>query len=234
MSRSSGRLLREGLEPVVVAVIVALFVRTFLVQAFSIPTGSMEDNLLVGDHLLVNKFVYGPPAPPWLGWALPQRPLERGEVAVFRFPVDPRRDFVKRCVARGGDIVEVRGKGLRLNGEEIDESGYARFRDERTYPDSVFLGEDLRSRDNFGPFAVPDDHLFCLGDNRDYSNDSRFWGSVPSHYLKGRALIIYWSHGPLRQAQASGTGEGRFESALALPGRYLHATRWERSLTLVR
>lgn len=183
---------RDYLEALLVAVLLATFARTFVVQAFRIPTSSMEENLLVGDHLLVNKFVFAPAATPFERRFLPIREIRRGDVVVFRFPPDPGRDFIKRCVGIPGDRVRIRNKELFVNGEPVGEP-WAVHRDERTYPDSPFLDDFYRRRDNFGPFVVPPGHLFVLGDNRDLSNDSRFWGPVPRGYVKGRPVLVYWS-----------------------------------------
>jgi len=228
--------LREVCDAVLIALIFAVFARTWVVQAFKIPTGSMEDNLLVGDHILVNKFIYGPARYGWEDLLLPSRPLRHGDVVVFKYPDDPRRDFIKRCLGLPGDEVEIVDKALRLDGEPVAESGYVHFADPVTYPESPAVDEYYRIRDQFGPYEVPEDGYFCLGDNRDHSQDSRYWGPVPRGHLKGRALLIYWS--------VAGTGEAPAPAAAAhvpwwrRPGQALRrlvaATRWDRSLTLVR
>ena len=225
---------REYLEALLVAVIFATFVRTYTAQAFKIPSGSMKDNLLVGDHILVNKLVYGPAASPLERLLMPLREVRRGDVVVFRYPPDPTRDFIKRCVGVAGDTIEIRNKQLHVNGEPVDESGYARHGDSRTYPASVFLNEEYRMRDNFGPFTVPEGELFFLGDNRDDSHDSRFWGTVSVRNVKGRALLVYWSFAADEQnAVASGSGDRLrqlTEVALTFPWK----TRWNRTLRAVR
>lgn len=224
--------LREVLEALLVAVIFAVFVRTFVVEPFRIPSESMADNLLVGDHLLVNKFVYGPTANEWERRLLPVRDVRRGDVVVFQYPDNPRRDFIKRCVGLPGEQVELSARALYVDDERVDEGGYVRFEDGRAYPDSRFVGDHWRRRDNFGPYVVPAGGYFCLGDNRDNSEDARFWRqpAVPRHYLKGRALVVYWSFGgpPPRP------GERPLER-LAFVGRhFFELTRWERTLRLVR
>ncbi len=190
--------LREMVEALAIAIVFALFVRTFVVQAFKIPSGSMEDNLLVGDHILVNKFIYGPRASALEEWVLPVRDPRRGDVVVFKYPDDPGRDFIKRCVAIPGDEVEIVDKELRVNGEAVLEEGYKQHTDDRIYSRSSYLLPGHRRRDNFGPYLVPPDNYFCLGDNRDNSRDSRFWTrtTVPREYLKGRAVMVYWSLEP--------------------------------------
>ena len=182
---------REYFESIVVAVILALFIRTFVVQAFKIPTGSMEPNLLVGDHLLVNKFLFAPTTTPVERAVLPMREITRGDVVVFKFPEDPERDFIKRVIGLPGDTVEVRSRQVFINGARIEEA-YAHY----LFPvgDDEAGAFDVRAR--YGPVTVPAAHYFMMGDNRDNSQDSRYWGFLPAHYVKGRALMIYWSFEP--------------------------------------
>lgn len=209
---------REYAEAVLVAVVFALFVRTFLFQAFVVPTPSMEHNILVGDHLIVNKFLYAPRTitPSRL---LPHRPVRRGDVVVFKFPEDPRRDFIKRVVALPGQTVEIRNKVVYVDGVRQDDSRV--FHSERRiWPDDPQLPETYRYRDQLGPVRVPAEAYFALGDNRDVSRDSRFWGAVPATNLKGRALFVYWSFSPERP-------EGR--GLLARVGGFLRRTRWNRT-----
>jgi signal peptidase I len=216
-----------------VAIILATFARTFVAQAFEIPSASMEPDLQVGDHLLVNKFVFTP-------WGdkeiklLPERAVRRGDVVVFKFPRDPQRDFIKRCVGLPGDVVEIVRKQLFVNGHAVDESRYAYHGDPRTYPRSMLLPEEFSRRDNYGPYSVPEGELFCLGDNRDNSNDSRFWGPVPRRFVKGRALLIYWS---LNVPPAPRHGLNMRQRARRLFGILQHLvqnTRWDRTFRLVR
>ncbi len=192
---------REYFESIVVAVILALFVRTFVVQAFKIPTGSMEPNLLVGDHLLVNKFVFAPATSGIERMILPMREIRRGDVVVFKFPEEPERDFIKRVIGRPGDTIEVRNRQVLINGSPIEEP-YAHY----LFPvgDDEAGGFDVRAR--YGPVTVPADHYFMMGDNRDNSQDSRYWGFLPAHYVKGRALMIYWSFEPQGGAEAGALG----------------------------
>lgn len=226
---------REYLEALLIAVIFATFARTYVVQAFKIPTGSMEQNLLVGDHILVNKFVYGAAESGLERWLLPQRTVRRGDVVVFRFPEDPRRDFIKRCVGLPGDEIRIVDKQLFVNGESAEDDAYTYHTDERIYPDSRFLSPSFRRRDNFGPETVPPGHLFCLGDNRDNSNDSRFWGPVPLDYVKGRAFLIYWSFAAAPEPDASWPGvQGRIERLSDVMFGFFDKTRWERTFRIVR
>jgi signal peptidase I len=180
---------REYFESIVVAVILALFVRTFGFQAFKIPTGSMEPNLLVGDHLLVNKFIFGPAASGLERTLLPMRPVERGEVLVFKFPEEPDRDFIKRVIGLPGETLEYKDQRVFINGMPLIEP-YAHY---QLPPNNEGNSSDPRVR--YGPVTIPAGHYFMMGDNRDDSQDSRYWGFLPASYVKGRALFIYWSFG---------------------------------------
>jgi signal peptidase I len=184
---------REYFESIVIAVILALFVRTFVVQAFKIPSGSMEDNLLIGDHLLVNKFIYGgaPTAPERA--VLPVREIRRGDVVVFKYPQEPDRDFIKRVIGLPGETVELRRKQVYINGQPIDEAPFhLKFR----YPAPSEGAPQRDVLDSYGPVTVPADHYFVMGDNRDDSSDSRYWRFLPRTYVKGRAMTIYFSYDP--------------------------------------
>ena len=171
-------------KAILTAVALALIIRTFGVQAFRIPSQSMEDTLLIGDHLFVSKFLYGAEIPFTGGVRLPGfRDPERGDVIVFRFPRDPNQDYIKRCVGVPGDVVEYRDKVLYVNGQRQVEP-YVKLADgERVDP----------GRDGFGPITVPQGKYFMMGDNRDRSSDSRVWGFVDHSELRGKAIFIYWS-----------------------------------------
>jgi len=185
---------REYFESIVIAVILALFIRTFVVQAFKIPTGSMEPNLLVGDHLLVNKFVFSPTSSTIERWLQPTREVRRGDIVVFKFPADPERDFIKRVIGLPGETVELKNHRIHINGRPIEEP-YAHY---LPRPDSGTLAEVTSEdvRDHYGPETVPAGSLFVMGDNRDNSQDSRYWGFLPRDNIKGQALVIYWSYDP--------------------------------------
>lgn len=178
--------LRENVEAILIAIVLALFIRTFVVQAFKIPSGSMKETLQIGDHILVNKFIYGVKVPFTGVTAIPFKDPGRGDIVVFKFPEEPDKDFIKRVVAVAGDRVEIRDKVLFVNDER---AGYeqAMFLEPRVIPASV------QPRDNFGPFVLPEDTVFVMGDNRDHSYDSRFWGPVDLQSVRGKAFIIYWS-----------------------------------------
>jgi len=175
---------REYFEAILLALLLALFIRTFVVQAFKIPSPSMVPTLLIGDHILVNKFLYGIKIPFSDERILSVREPKRGDVIVFRFPGDRKVDFIKRCIAVEGETIQIQGKQVYIDGQPIEDP-HARFEDSR----SGFSAP----RDNFGPVAVPEGKIFMMGDNRDNSNDSRFWGFVDIADVKGKAMVIYWS-----------------------------------------
>ncbi len=183
--KTKGRL-RENIEAIALAVILALFIRTFVVQAFKIPSGSMKQTLLIGDHILVSKFIYGVKLPVIGKTLIPFSEPKHGDIVVFKFPEDPEKDFIKRVVAVTGDVVEIRDKKVFINGKlQQHPYGY--------HTDPVIIPGGNQPRDNFGPITVPPDSLFVMGDNRDHSYDSRFWGYVNLSAVKGKAFIIYWS-----------------------------------------
>jgi len=223
---------REYYEAILVAVIFTLFARTFVAQAFKIPTASMEDNLLIGDHLFVNKFIYAPHFDTPLHALLPYRDIRRGDVVVFKYPQEPERDFIKRAVAVGGDTLQVRAKRMSVNGVG-EVNPHEIHKDPQVYPDNPLFPEQIRNRDNFGPFPVTEGFVFCMGDNRDGSYDSRFWGPVPRAYFKGRALIIYWSfETPPNSHEWRGWWD-RVRQLLRVVIRFLPDTRWNRMFSVV-
>lgn len=177
---------REYAEAFVIALLIALVVRTFVVQAFKIPSGSMETTLLVGDHIFVNKFLYGYHIPYTKGRVLRFATPKRGDIVVFVFPEDPEKDFIKRVIGVPGDTVEIRNKQVLLNGTPLEEP-YVRYADGR------MIDGFVRTRDNMSPVKVPPGMYFVMGDNRDRSYDSRFWGFVSEEAILGKALFIYFS-----------------------------------------
>ncbi|MDA8433817.1 MAG: signal peptidase I [Nitrospiraceae bacterium] len=183
--------LRETVEAIVIAFLIAIVIRTFVIQAFKIPSGSMIPTLLVGDHILVNKFLLGTPVDiPFTNVHLFHMPglrnPERGDVIVFKYPEDPTRDFIKRVIGIGGDVIVERNKQIYVNDRKLVE------------PYTQHVDDEIKSggfdrRDNFGPIVVPKGSVFVMGDNRDESYDSRFWGFVDDSQVKGKAIVIYWS-----------------------------------------
>ena len=215
---------REYAESIVIAVILALFVRTWVVQAFKIPTGSMENNLLIGDHLLVNKFVFGPTAGAADRALLPVRDIRRGDVVVFKYPDEPERDFIKRVVGLPGETLELRAKNVYINGEPLDEP-FVHFLEPASASQEI-TSFDVRER--YGPVRVPDGQYFVMGDNRDNSQDSRYWGFLPRHYIKGRALMIYWSYESGREDYLDQGVGATVTRILSVVTHFFTKTRWER------
>src|SRR5688572_28626761 len=181
---------REMFESICVAVILAFFVRTFVVQAFKIPSGSMEPNLLIGDHLLVNKFVTAPTLIRLEEVLLAIEPISRGDILVFKHPKTPERDLIKRTIGLPGETIEVRDTRVYVDGKPLEEP-YASY----LYPagTSDLPAGDVRRK--FGPMTIPPGHYFMMGDNRDNSEDSRYWGALRREFVKGKALFIYMSFG---------------------------------------
>lgn len=169
--------LRRVVEVVLSAILVAAFARAYVLQGFRVPSPSMVPTLVVGDHVLVNKFIFGPR---WLELErrfLPLRPVARGDLVVFKLPGAATQDYVKRCVGLPGDVVAIRGGRLWINGAEVREA----------------LGGSVELVPDFGPLVVPVRQYFMLGDHRGASSDSRSWGTVPESYLRGRPMLVYWS-----------------------------------------
>lgn len=211
------KVIRETIEAIVIALVLALIIRTFVVQAFKIPSSSMEPTLLIGDHIMVSKFIYGVPVPFSDKKIFAYKSPKQGDVIVFEFPGNPQecksfagtmmkrfenikekgdpwqlvtddcKDFIKRVVAVAGDTVEVRDKIVYVNGNPLADNRGVNV-DPYIYPKG---GSEIR--DNFGPYKVSPDSVFVMGDNRDRSYDSRYWGSVKLSEIKGKAFIIYWS-----------------------------------------
>lgn len=177
---------REYTEAILIAALLALFIRAFVVQAFKIPSGSMKSTLLVGDHILVNKFIYGIKLPIWNTEIVHLTNPKRGDVIVFQYPVDPSKDFIKRVIGVPGDTVRIQNKKVFVNDQSLDEP-YA------VHTDSKILPASISTRDNMSPVTVPPGCFFVMGDNRDESHDSRFWKFVKFEDLRGKAFVIYWS-----------------------------------------
>jgi signal peptidase I len=216
---------REYFESIVIAVILALFVRTWVVQAFKIPTASMENNLLVGDHLLVNKYVFGPTESDLARTLLPVRDIRRGDIVVFKYPDEPERDFIKRVIGLPGDTVELRNKKVHINGVPIDEP-YVHFLEPAAAAGHEVTSFDVRER--YGPVRVPDGQYFVMGDNRDNSQDSRYWGFLPRHFIKGRALMIYWSYESGGEPEADDGVGATVRQLFSVITHFFTRTRWER------
>jgi len=185
MSKPKSKL-QEYIEAIILAILIAFFIRTFVIQAYKIPSGSMKPTLLIGDHILVTKFNYGVKLPLIRSTVIPVGSPRRGDIVVFIYPEDRSKDFIKRLIGLPGDTIEVRDKKILVNGLPWSDAYGVNV-------DSQIIPGSIQPRDNFGPVTVPEGSLFVMGDNRDESYDSRFWGFVPMKEVLGKALIIYWS-----------------------------------------
>lgn len=212
--------IREYFESIVITAIIALFATTFVVQAFKIPTGSMESSLLIGDHLLVNKFVYGLNNG-LMSRILPYKDLKRGDVIVFKYPKNPDVAYVKRLIGLPGDHVEISGRTVSINGKPLQEK-YTQF------IDAGSLYEPYRMYD------VPEGQYFAMGDNRDNSQDSRFWGFVPRDHIIGKALVIYWSYETPREEYLQTSLKDRLSQFTDVILNFFTKTRWGRSFRIIR
>ena len=181
---------KEWLEPIVIALVLVIFIKTFLIQNFKIPSSSMEDTLLIGDRLFAVKFLYGTKIPFTTTRILKIRDPKPGDVIVFKYPLEPSTPFIKRCVAVGGQTIEIRDKKVYVDGELQELPEHVKF------IDNNILSSRYGNRDNYPPTKIPDGNFFAMGDNRDNSNDSRYWEFVPYENIKGKALFIYWSLEP--------------------------------------
>jgi signal peptidase I len=177
---------REYVEAIIIAVVLALFIRTFIVQAFKIPSGSMLETLQIGDHLLVSKFIYGIKTPFTGSVLVPVKEPQPNDIVVFKYPKDPSLDYIKRVIAVAGQTLEIRDKKIFINGTPFDDR-HGQFKE------AAILSAAESPRDNFGPVTVPEGNIFVMGDNRDNSYDSRFWGFVDLKAVRGKAFILYWS-----------------------------------------
>jgi signal peptidase I len=221
--------LREYFESIVIAVILALFIRTFVVQAFKIPTGSMENNLLIGDHLLVNKMVFAHTASGAERAAMPVGEIKRGDVIVFKYPEEPDRDFIKRVIGLPGETLEVREKKVYIDGQALNEP-YVHFLQPLTSASEYSEVTSYDVRERYGPVKIPADHYFMMGDNRDNSQDSRYWGFLPRELVKGKALVIYWSYEAGREDYQENGAGATLRGLASVFVHFFTRTRWDRML----
>jgi signal peptidase I len=220
---------REYFELIVETAVFVFFVMTFLVQAFQIPTGSMEPTLLVGDFLLVNKLAYVDPVFPLEKIILPCRNIERFDIVVFKYPKEPWKDFVKRVIALEGEVFEIKDKQVYINGEPIQED-FKFHKDSQIFTKDGYYRYDDVIRDNFEPLTVPPGHCFVMGDNRDDSQDSRYWGSLPLQLIKGRPWVIYFSYKAERDAYLKTSFRDRLKKFVS----FIPKARWGRLFKIIR
>jgi signal peptidase I len=222
----------ENIKSLLIAVVLAVIIKTSIVEAYKIPSASMEDTLLVGDFLIANKFIYGARVP-FLDWRLPGiDDPEPGDVVIFKWPGDKTTNYIKRCVAVEGQTLEVKDKILYVDGEKFPDLPYMKF--EKPIAQRPNSGQD--TPDNWGPYIVPEDCYFMMGDNRDHSYDSRFWGPVKDELILGEAMFIHWSWEPDTQSP-----EVSISDPLSVPRLFLYniahfpeRVRWGRLLNIIR
>lgn len=211
MSSRAFKILKEYGEALIIALVLAFIIRSFVIQAFKIPSGSMLDTLKIGDHLLVNKFIYGVRLPFSNTPVVPVSKPDFQDIIVFEFPENESKDFIKRVIGIPGDTILIKNKKVYRNGQELSEA-YAQYTSNEIFQGSYPMTKwpphryDPRCRDNLGPIKVPEDKYFVMGDNRDESFDSRFWGFVDYDQLLGEALVIYWSWNGLTNIRWSRIG----------------------------
>jgi signal peptidase I len=227
-SRSS---LRLNFEAVCQAVILALFVRTFVAEAYKIPTSSMVPTLLIGDHLVVNKLVYRPTLTPVEENLAPTRTVRRGDIIVFRSPIEPETNVVKRVIGLPGERLRIEKKQVYIDDETLDEP-YAHFQTPAGGNDPNTFSE-MRG-DNFSEITIPDDHYFMMGDNRDNSYDSRYWGPLPGDLVRGRALMVYWSYDASTEEYLETNWIKKFKNLVSTVFNFRKNTRWKRTFLLPR
>lgn len=220
---------REYFELIAETAVFVFFVMTFVVQAFQIPTGSMERTLLVGDFLLVDKLAYTRPYFKWEEKLLPRKKLERDDIVVFKYPEELSKDFVKRVIATEGETVEIKDKQVYINGEPIPEK-YKVHNDNQVYTKKGYYQYDEVIRDNFGPVVVPSGDCFVMGDNRDNSYDSRYWGFLPLNYIKGRPWIIYFSYKAEKDAYLKTSLRERLKKFV----NFILKARWRRIFHIIK
>ena len=222
--RGCGGGLREYAELIAETLIYVFFVMTFLLQSFVIPTGSMEDTLLIGDHLLVDKVSYSRTVGGGSIFLLPQVSIARGMIVTFKSPAEMDKEYVKRVIAVPGETISIRNKKVFINGEPLHEP-YTFFKDPQI---------QAGYRDNFPPFTVPSGQYFCMGDNRDHSFDSRYWGTVPAEYIIGRPWRLYWSYEANTDDYMAPGIVNQVRSILRTVVHFFSRTRWQRSLQRIR
>jgi len=217
--------LREYAEAILVAFVLAFFIRTFVIQAFKIPSGSMEQNLLIGDHILVNKMIFAPITRNYEKKILPIRNIKRGDIVVFKYPNNPSIDYIKRIIALENETIEIKHKQIYIDGNPIKE----------VYKFHFDSGMESPVRDNFPPRKLPPGTYFAMGDNRDNSQDSRYWGFLARDHIKGKALIIYWSEKADRSEYLPNKSfTENLKDILNTLIHFFSKTRWERTFKLIK
>jgi len=224
---------REWLESLVFSLIFVFFFTNFIAQATQVPTESMKPTILVGDHFFLDKFAFPANYPQFMNKVLPTREIRRGEIVAFKSPGDPKVPFIKRVIGLPGETLEIRDKTVYINGKELEES-YKHFIDPNIYERGSGIPSDYIARDNFGPKVIPPNSYFMMGDNRDNSNDSRFWGVVDGKMVIGKPLFIYWSYDAPPYDPRSKTILEHAQEYISVAVNFFSKTRWGRTGKILR
>ena len=224
---------REWLESLVFSLIFVFFFTNFIAQATQVPTESMKPTILVGDHFFLDKFAFPANYPQFMNKVLPTREISRGDIVAFKSPGDPKVPFIKRVIGLPGETLEIRDKTVYINGKELAES-YKNFIDPNIYERGSGIPSDYIARDNFGPKVIPPNSYFMMGDNRDNSNDSRFWGVVDGKMVIGKPLFIYWSYDAPPYDPRSKSILEHGQEYLAVAVNFFSKTRWGRTGKVLR
>lgn len=223
--------LRLNFEAICQAVILALFCRSFVAEAYKIPTASMEPTLLIGDHLVVNKLIYPPTRAANVGPLIPSRVVRRGDIVIFRSPADPEQNVVKRVIALPGESIYIENKQVYIDGQPLDEP-YAHF-SRPPENETVDYLHEFRGA-NMPEVVIPKNHYFMMGDNRDNSYDSRMWGTLDGTLIRGRALMVYWSYDATTQEYLETDTVERIKNLASTVIHFFSRTRWSRTFLLAR
>ena len=224
---------REWLESLVFSLIFVFFFTNFIAQATQVPTESMKPTILVGDHFFLDKFAFPANYPQFMNKVLPTREIRRGDIVAFKSPGDPKVPFIKRVIGLPGETLEIRDKTVYINGKELEES-YKHFIDPNIYERGSGIPSDYIARDNFGPKVIPPNSYFMMGDNRDNSNDSRFWGVVDGKMVIGKPLFIYWSYDAPPYDPRSKTILEHAQEYVSVAVNFFSKTRWGRTGKVLR
>jgi len=223
---------REWVESIAFTAIFVLMFTSYIAQATQVPTESMKPTILVGDHFFLDKLAFPANYPQFLRPILPQRNVQRGDIVAFKSPTDGNIPFVKRVVAIGGDTIELKDKTVYVNGQKLDEP-YKIHVDSQVYSEDAWTPEELKIRDNYGPTTVPAGSLFVMGDNRDNSNDSRYWGFITWNDVIGKPLFVYWSYESDPYIPGEKSISEWLQGYLSIAANFFNKTRWFRIGTMV-
>lgn len=224
---------REWIESLAFTILFVLVFTRFVAQATQVPTESMKPTIMVGDHFFLDKIAFPANYPEFVRSYLPERSLERGDIVAFRAPGQGEIPFVKRLIGMPGDVIEIQDKNVSINGHPLSEP-YKIHVDRTLYTDEIWTPEEFKIRDNYGPARVPEDSYFVMGDNRDNSNDSRYWGFITREDMIGKPLFVYWSYAADPYVPGRRTLMDRLKDYASIVGHFFTRTRWFRIGMMIR